>query len=682
MTNSQSKITRQHLDRLAIVYVRQSSLAQVRGNQESTARQYGLTEEASRLGWDPERILVIDADQGVSGRSASGRLGFQGLVHRVCLGEVGAVFGLEVSRLARNSADLQRLLEFCSLTGTLVVDADGVYDLQCFNDRLLLGLKGTMSEAELYILAGRLLESKRAAARRGELRFRLPVGYVHDADGKTVMDPCDEVRSAVAGVFAAFDVTGSAYGVVGLLKGRLFPHRVYGGILGGDIRWGPLTIARAVQILSNPAYAGVYVYGRYFSQRSVNPDGSVRSRTGRRTRQEWPVAIQGHHDAYVTWETFLANEKRLAANNNRNGARPPREGPALLQGMVLCGSCGRSMATTYSHGNPTYVCLHSRADHTQTKGCRLVRAETVDGEVVKRVLSVISREEIQLALAAADEVQAREASRNRAFEMQVERARYEAARAERAFNQCEPENRLVARTLERRWEEKLQALAEAEAAREAALQGAVLLPPRAELEALAKNFRDLWAAPSTTSKDRKRILQVLVSDVTLISQPAPDSSIRIGIRWRSGAAEEVVVDRPSTHGRTSTEVLEVLQNHADRPASDVAMMLAAKDLKTYRGRPFTARSVCWLRQTLHIPPPEPKLGPNERTVADVASVLGVPVNTVYTWINKRVIKARRAAAGRLCIEFTPEIEDACRARAAKTCHLGMRTKRPTIGDAI
>lgn len=232
MTNSQSKITRQHLDRLAIVYVRQSSLAQVRGNQESTARQYGLTEKASLLGWDPERILVIDADQGVSGRSAAGRLGFQGLVHRVCLGEVGAVFGLEVSRLARSSADLQRLLEFCSLTGTLVVDADGVYDLQSFNDRLLLGLKGTMSEAELYILAGRLLESKRAAARRGELRFRLPVGYVHDADGKTVMDPSDEVRSAVAGVFAAFDVTGSAYGVVGLFKGRLFPHRVYGGILG------------------------------------------------------------------------------------------------------------------------------------------------------------------------------------------------------------------------------------------------------------------------------------------------------------------------------------------------------------------------------------------------------------------------------------------------------------------
>jgi len=682
MTSSQSKITRQHLDRLAIVYVRQSSLAQVRGNQESTARQYGLTEEASRLGWDPERILVIDADQGVSGRSAAGRLGFQGLVHRVCLGEVGAVFGLEVSRLARSSADLQRLLEFCSLTGTLVVDADGVYDLQSFNDRLLLGLKGTMSEAELYILAGRLLESKRAAARRGDLRFRLPIGYVHDADGRTAMDPSDEVRSAVAGVFAAFDVTGSAYGVVGLFKGRLFPHRVYGGILGGDIRWGPLTLARAVQILSNPAYAGVYVYGRCFSQRGVNPDGSLRTRTGRRTRQEWPVVIPGHHEAYVTWETFLANEKRLAANNNRNGARPPREGSALLQGIVFCGSCGRAMATTYSHGNPAYMCLHSRADHSQTKGCRLVRAETVDGEVVKRVLAAISREEIQLALAAADEVQAREASRSRAFELQVERARYEAARAERAFNQCEPENRLVARTLEHRWEEKLQALAEAETTLKVSRQGAVLLPPREELEALVKNFRNLWVAPSTTCKDRKRILQVLVNDVTLLSQPAPDDTIRIGIHWRSGAAEEVVADRPSTHGRASTEVLQVLRCHADRTAKDVAKVMAAKGLKTYKGRQYTARSVCWLRHTLCIPPPEPKLSLNERTVADVAVVLGICVNTVYTWINKHVINARRAEAGRLCIVFTPEVEEACRARAANTCNLRPRKERRTIGDAI
>jgi DNA invertase Pin-like site-specific DNA recombinase len=682
MTSSQSKITRQHLDRIAIVYVRQSSLAQVRGNQESTARQYGLTEEARRLGWDPERILVIDADLGISGRSATGRLGFQDLVHRVCLGEAGAVFGLEISRLARSSADLQRLLEFCSLTGTLVVDADGVYDLQSFNDRLLLGLKGTMSEAELYILAGRLQESKRAAARRGDLRFRLPVGYVHDDDGRTVMDPSDEVRSAVAGVFAAFDVAGSAYGAVGLFNGRPFPHRVYGGALGGDIRWGPLTHARAVQILSNPAYAGVYVYGRCHSQRGVNPDGSLRTKTGRRPRQEWPVVIPGHHEAYVTWETFLANEKRLASNDNRHGACPPREGSALLQGMVRCGSCGRVMATNYPFGNPVYDCTHARGDHAKTNACRSIRAQLVDGEVAKRVLAAISTEEIQLALAAADEVQAREATRSRALDLQVERARYEAGRAERAFHQCEPENRLVARTLERRWEEKLQALEEAEAAQAAARQGTIPLPARAELEALAENFHNLWAAPSTTCKDRKRILRALVADVTLISKPAPDDNIRIGIHWQSGATEEVFVDRPSKHGRACVEVSEALRKLMDRPAGEVAKVLAAKGLKTYRGRQFTARSVCWLRNTLGIPSPCMKLGPNERTVAEVATELGVTTNTVYTWIERKVIDARRAEDGRLCVSFTAGIREACITRVANSRHLRPGTQGHTIGDAI
>ena len=682
MTSNQSKITRSHLDRLAIVYVRQSSLAQVRGNQESTARQYGMTEEAKRLGWDPEQILVIDADQGISGRSASGRLGFQDLVHRVCLGETGAIFGLEISRLARSSADLQRLLEFCSLTGTLVIDADGVYDLQSFNDRLLLGLKGTMSEAELYILAGRLQESKRAAARRGDLRFRLPVGYVHDVDKRVVMDPSEEVCSAVAGVFAAFDIAGSAYGVVGLFKGRPFPHRVFGGALGGDIRWGPLTHARAVQILSNPAYAGVYVYGRCHSQRSVNPDGSLRTKTGKRPRQEWPVVIPGHHDAYVTWETFLANEKRLAANDNRNGARPPREGSALLQGIVFCGACGRDMATNYPFGQPVYDCTHSRADHAKTNGCRSVRAEIVDGEVVKRVLAAISREEVQLALAAAEEVHTREASRSRALELQVERARYEAGRAERAFSQCEPENRLVARTLEHRWEEKLQVLAEAEAAQAASWQGRLVLPPREELEALVENFRGLWAASTTTCRDRKRILRAVVADVTLISKPSPDDTILIGIHWRSGATEEVIVDRPSKHGRASSEVLEILHRHTDRPNGEVAEVLTARGLKTHRGRQFSARSVLWLRHTLHIPQPSLKLGPDERTVGEVAALLGIKEQTVYGWIERKVINARRGEAGRVCIPFPQDVREACLERVARTCHLPTGTQSPTMGDAI
>src|SRR5947208_4742855 len=250
------KITAAHLERLAIVYVRQSTLMQVRQHTESTARQYALAEEAARLGWPVSAIVTIDADLGLSGRSASGRTGFKELVSRVCLGEVGAVFGLEISRFARSSADLQRLLEFCSLSDTLIVDADGMYDLQNFNDRLLLGLKGTMSEAELHILAGRLQESKRAAARRGDLRFPLPVGYMYDDEGHTVLDVHDEIRAAVADVFAAFEQTGSAYGVVGCFRDRSFPRRAYGGAWAGEIRWGRLTHDRAVGLLSHPASAG------------------------------------------------------------------------------------------------------------------------------------------------------------------------------------------------------------------------------------------------------------------------------------------------------------------------------------------------------------------------------------------------------------------------------------------
>src|SRR2546427_563987 len=280
---------------------------------EAVTRQYVLAEEAARLGWPASAIVTIDKDLGLSGRSGSGRTGFKEVVSRVCLGEVGAIFGLEISRFARSSADLQRLLEFCSLSDTLIVDADGIYDLRNFNDRLLLGLKGTMSEAELHILAGRLQESKRAAARRGALRFPLPVGYVFDEAGHTVLDPHDEIQAAVADVFAAFAATGSAYGVVGRFQGRPFPRRAYGGAWAGEIRWGRLTYNRVRGLLSNPAYAGAYVFGRHHSSRVVDAEGCIRTRSIKRPQAEWPVLIQSHHPAYIGWEPLLCQTARLPA---------------------------------------------------------------------------------------------------------------------------------------------------------------------------------------------------------------------------------------------------------------------------------------------------------------------------------------------------------------------------------
>ena len=666
-------ITPRHRDRLAMVYVRQSTLMQVREHTESTARQYALAAEAARLGWPASAIVTIDADLGLSGRSASGRPGFKELVSRVCLGEVGAIFGLEISRFARSSADLQRLLEFCSLSDTLIVDADGIYDLQNFNDRLLLGLKGTMSEAELHIMAGRLQESKWAAARRGALRFPLPVGYVFDADGRTVLDPHDEIRAAVADVFAAFVATGSAYGVVGRFQGRPFPRRAYGEACAGEIRWGRLTHHRVLDLLANPAYTGAYVFGRFHSSRALDPDGRVRTRTVARPRSEWPVIIHAHHPGYLSWETFLANEQRLAANDTRSGARPPREGAALLQGIVLCGSCGRAMSTFYKAGRAIYDCSHTRADHLNTPACRSIVAAIIDDAVAQRLLAVVTPTAIAVALAAADEVVDRQARSTRAFEMRVERARYDAARAERAFHHCEPEHRLVARSLEQRWEDALKAVTDAQAAAAAAHAAAAPLPPRTAIEALATDLPRLWAAPTTRHKDRKRLLRTLVADVTLKSEPVADQ-VHIGIHWRSGATDAVLVRRPLAviARRTPAGAIDFVRRDSERSDQDLAAALNAAGFTTGTRRPFDGAAVRWLRFAYRIPlAPSATLARGEVAVADVAARLGISATAVYDWIAQGDLEARRDHRGRWCVAFPADVEEACRHRvvtAARTSH--------------
>jgi DNA invertase Pin-like site-specific DNA recombinase len=676
------KITAAHLERLAVVYVRQSSIAQVREHTESTARQYGLAQEAARLGWSGARISVIDADLGVSGRTASARSGFKELVGRVCVGEVGAILGLEVSRLARSSADLQRLLELCALTDTLIIDSDGIYDLGSFNDRLLLGLKGTMSEAELHLLAGRLQGAKLAAAQRGELRFPLPVGYVYD-DGRTVMDLDEEVRAAVADVFASFEAKGSAYAVVAAFAGRRFPTRAYGGVWAGEIRWGRLTHGRVLQLLANPSYAGTYVFGRFRSWRAVDPDGTIRTKSAELPREQWQVLIPDHHPAYITWESFLANNERLAANCTCQGARPAREGSALLQGIILCGGCGRAMSTTYSGGKAIYDCTHSRADHVTTPQCGSVLAEVVDRVVGKRLLEVLAPQEIALALAAADEVTARKANHNRALELRVERTRYEAARAERAFHRCDPDNRLVARSLERRWEEKLRELAEVE--RERACQmNEPALPSRDQLESLAVNFPQLWTASTTSDKERKRLLRSLIGDVTLISAPR-SMQLRIGIRWCSGACEELMARRPHSAPqtrRTPQDVVELATRlGSDRTNAELAAELNHIGLKTGTGKCFNVASIQWIRYAYDIGRPQ-LLTPGELSVKQVAARLRIAPDVLYCWISQRQIAVRRTAGGRLCVPFTPEVEQTLRRRIANSDRIRLRNQNRAVGDAV
>ena len=669
--NGEQKITSSHRERLAVVYLRQSSMAQVRGHTESTMRQYGLAGEATRLGWAPGDVQVIDTDLGISGRFGVAREGFRDLVSLVCRGEVGAVFGIEISRLARSNAGVGRLIEFARITDTLLIDSDGVYDPADVNDRMLLGLKGTMGEVELHVMAGRLQAAKRAAAARGELRTPLPVGYVHDDAGEVVIDPDAEVQAAIADVFAGFAATGSAYGVVAVFAGRRFPLRAYGGAWAGRLRWGHLTHARVVGVLKNPAYAGAYVHGRYGSRRSVDEDGTVHTMMFERPRAEWPVLIKGHHEGYITWTGYLANEAKLAANRTNAGARPPREGCALCQGIITCGSCGKPMRANYhTDQRPAYECS-SRADRLTTPTCRSVAAATVDAAVAAALLDALTPGQVALALSAAGQVTDRHQRVSRAAELAVERARYEADRAERSFHQVEPENRLVASTLEARWESRLAALAEAEQSLEAARDSLPPLPSRAELEKLAADLPALWHAPTTSSKDRKRLLRTLVADVTLLPEPGPGKA-RIGIRWHTGATDELTVARaihPGTAKRSPSPAVEMVRDLGPvTPTAELAEKLNAAGLTTGHGRPFDVKAVQWIRHACKIPAPAP-YGSGEISVTEAARRLGCSTSVIYYWIDAAQLDARRGPGNRLCISWNDRIEAACRHRIDRSGHL-------------
>jgi DNA invertase Pin-like site-specific DNA recombinase len=669
--NASSKISSSHLSRLAIVYVRQSTVAQVRQNTESTNRQYGLTGTAAELGWLAEQIVVVDADLGVSGRFGSERDGYREIVSRLCMGEVGAVFGLEVSRFGRSNADLTRLMELARLTDTLLIDTDGVYDLANVNDRILLGLKGQMSEIELHFLLGRLHGAKLAAAHRGELRHPLPVGFVYDEDNSIVKDPDEQVRGAVSDLFAEFGRTGSALGVVRAFAetGRLFPQRAWGGAWAGQLKWGKLTHARVLQAVKNPTYAGAYTFGKTRDVRRVLPDGSVRSARRRRAREEWTVLIEDHHDGYLTWQEYLANEATLAANNTQKHARPVREGSALCQGIAFCGVCGGRVGTRYDRRDRkvSYTCQVK--DSARTAQCRTVAAATVDDAVSALFLTTITPEQISVALAAADEVVQRHTRTHRAAELAVQSARYDTDRAERAFSNVEPENRLVARTLESRWETKLAALVEAETALATAKATKPPLPATDTLQAIAVDLPRLWHAETTSPRDRKRLLRTLIADITLLPQPDPHT-IRVGVRWHTGATDELTIARPGP-GRTPAAALELMRRHgATHTSAQLADMLNAAGLSTGKGKPFTASNVASVRWVHKIYGPRTvAVGDGEVSVKQAAAELGIPADAVYNWLAHGQVPARQGPSGRWCIPWDPATQEIYRQKVAGSFRL-------------
>jgi len=598
------KVTQDHLARDAYLYIRQSSTHQVIEHAESAKRQLALKQRAIELGWREDQIVVIDSDQGQSGVSADDREGFQKMVAEVGLGHVGIVLGLEASRLARSSADWHRLLEICALRGTLILDEDGVYDPGNFNDRLLLGLKGTMSEAELHVLQTRLRGAILSKAHRGELKTRLPVGLVYDPVGRVVLDPHQEVQAVLRRFFETFERTGSAVATVKEFarEGIRFPCPIRSGAHRGELAWEPLQHRRALQVLHNPRYAGAYCYGRTRERRR----GSGGPLVKRLPMAEWTVLVQGAHPGYITWEQFEGNQRRLQENCPASGQQgrksPAREGAALLQGLAICGVCGDRMTVGYhvraGRVHPTYVCCH-RARQYGEPACQRIPGGGLDEAVGKLLVEMVTPFAVEQALAVQQDVLRQIEEARRLRELQVRQARYEAEVAQRRYLQVDPSNRLVAGTLEAEWNEKLRALADAQAEYErhcATDQRVLNERVQEEIEALASSFRRVWEDARTVPRERKRLARLIIEDVTLMG----GETITAHVRCKGGTTHTLVVcRRPPVWQERQTQPLvvkEIDRQLDEHTEGEIAAILNAQGLRTGEGHPFQARSVQRLRQ--------------------------------------------------------------------------------------
>lgn len=660
-----TKIQKNHLEKPAYIYIRQSTIAQVRHHQESTERQYALKERAIDLGW--KEVRVLDGDLGISGTQMAGRNDFKTLVTDVSMRKAGAVFALEASRLARNSTDWHRLLELCAFTDTLLIDEDGCYHPADFNDQLLLGLKGTMSQAELHFLRGRLQGGKINKAKKGELRSPLPVGFVYDEEGHTVLDPDAEVRHAVTMLFEKFRETGSAYGVVHAFakEGIQFPKRAYGGAWNGKLIWGRLSEGRVRGMLRNPAYAGAYVYGRYQSRKDITPDGTFFTRVREAPLESWTVFLEDHHEGYLSLQTFLEN-RELLERNRTNGQilpGPAREGHALLHGLLICHTCGRRLTVRYM-GNggiyPVYECNWQRREGLSTTSCLTIRCDRLDGPVVARLLEVVEPKQIEIALEAFEELERREETVDNQWRMKLERAAYEVDLAQRRYENVDPANRLVAATLERQWNNALARVEEIKKefdAHRASRRVALTDERKNDILSLAQDLPALWGSPSTQDKDRKRILRTLIKDITVERMEA--KKVMLHLRWQGGTCEDIPVFLPPRYCdqiRYSDKVVERVRVLAQELAdSKIAAHLNEAGLLSPKGKRFTPSIVSWIRYRHRIPAPVLKL-PGELTVGQVAEKFAVSPHVVYYWIDHNVLSARRPDGAPYYIALDPEKE--------------------------
>jgi DNA invertase Pin-like site-specific DNA recombinase len=650
------RITVGHLKRKAYLYVRQSTLYQTEQNPESLERQYDFQKQALTLGWHQDQIVTLDEDLGQSAAEAAHRADFQRLVADVGLGQVGIVLSLEISRLARNSADWHRLLELCAVTDTLILDEDGLYDPNQFNDRLLLGLRGTMSEAELHFLRARLYGGKLNKARRGELRTMLPAGLIYDPEGHVQLDPDRQVQQAIQKVFELFQRLRSAWQVVGQLQQAeiRLPVRLRTGAQAGETIWTDASLSRVLHILKNPRYAGMYFYGRTRQRKGV-PAQTL-------PPDQWKVQIPNAHPGYIPWEQFEANQQILAENDPRMKSRaarlPPREGPALLQGILLCGRCGRRMTVRYQRRrgkvNSTYCCAYESKERGG-RICQHVPGRGIDRAVSQLAVEALTPEAMEAAMAVYEELQRRGAELAALYQSQVERAHHEAESAERQFFLANPENRLVADNLEKRWNDKLRAQAAAEEAFAQWKQKNrfdVSPSAREDLLRLVQDFPALWNHPRTTARDRKQMLRLMIQDVTLLRE----DDIRICVRWRGGATSELHIPAPlivwETY-RTRQEILDHIEELAAHHTDEqIAEILDREGLRSGTGLTYTRDHVQHLRIAKQIPSYYDHLRrAGMVTCKEIMAKTGVGEDTVRKWRRSGLLRAIRCDRKRWLYEF-------------------------------
>jgi DNA invertase Pin-like site-specific DNA recombinase len=646
-----SKVTAAHLSRPALLYVRQSSLRQVLHNTESAIRQYDLRGKAIALGWPADQITVIDIDQGHSGASAADREGFQQLVAEVSLGRAGIVLGLECSRLARNNADWHQLLELCALTGTLICDEDGLYDPRDFNDRLVLGMKGQLSEYELHFIRARLRGGQLSKARRGELIMPLPVGLAYDPAGHVILDPDTAVRGALEHLFATFDATGSATAVVKAFRaeGLAFPWRHRAGPRKGELDWKPLAHHIVLRVLHNPRYAGAFTYGRRRDQ--TLPGGKHTSI--KVPRSEWISFIPGAHPGYITLEQYEANIAKLAANAAAHGpdraGGPPREGAALLQGIIICGKCGTRMTVRYHRRRgtdwPSYTCQRDGIENARPV-CAVIPGSGLDQAAGQLLLDTLTPLAVEAALAVTAELEQRAAEADALRAAHVERARYHADLARRRYLAVDPGNRLVAGTLEADWNTALRALGDAQEAYDKARRehtGQLTGTQKARISQLITDLPAIWNDPATPQRERKRIARLLLTDVTVTRTT---DTITAHVRLPGGQHHTLTMPVPKTGPearRTPPEVLTAINELLDQHTSgEIAGILNQRGLHSGTSEPFHRLIIDHIIRAYRIPTRRCRLrGQGLLTLAETAAAHGVHPQTIKAWRRAGIVSGQR-----------------------------------------